>query len=58
MLIRAAAAGWGVPPTDCSATNSVITHEPSGRTTTYGKVAAEAAMLDPPKDIKLKDPKD
>src|SRR4029077_7145824 len=38
--------------------NSVITHKPSGRSTTYGKVAAEAAKLDQPKDIKLKDPKD
>ncbi len=58
MLIRAAAAGWGVPPAECSAASSVIMHKPSGRTTTYGKVAAEAAKLDPPKDIKLKDPKD
>jgi isoquinoline 1-oxidoreductase beta subunit len=58
MLIRAAAAGWGVPPAECSAANGVITHKPSGRTTSYGKVAAEAAKLDPPKDIKLKDPKD
>jgi isoquinoline 1-oxidoreductase subunit beta len=58
MLIRAAAAGWGAPPAECGAANSVITHKPSGRTTTYGKVAAEAAKLDPPKEIKLKDPKD
>jgi isoquinoline 1-oxidoreductase beta subunit len=58
MLIRAAAAGWGVEPAECRAANSVITHKPSGRTTTYGKVAAAAAKLDPPKDIKLKDPKD
>jgi isoquinoline 1-oxidoreductase beta subunit len=58
MLIRAAAAGWGVPAEQCSAANSVITHTPSGRTTTYGKVAEAAAKLDPPKDIKLKDPKD
>src|SRR6266403_970920 len=58
MLIRAAAAGWGVEPAECSAANSVITHKPSGRTTTYGKVAAAAAKLYPPKDIKLKDPKD
>src|SRR5438128_4364459 len=34
MLIHAAAAGWGVPPAECSAANSVITHKPSGRTTT------------------------
>src|SRR5438128_2011017 len=50
MLLRAAAAGWGAPPAECSAANSVIKHELSGRTTTYGKVAAEAAKLDPPKD--------
>src|SRR5260221_3954827 len=58
MLIRAAAAGWGVPVTECSTANSVISHNPSGRRTTYGKVAEAAAKLDPPKDIKLKDPKD
>jgi isoquinoline 1-oxidoreductase subunit beta len=58
MLIRAAAASWGVPAAECSAASSVITHQPSGRTTTYGKVAEAAAKLNPPKDIKLKDPKD
>jgi isoquinoline 1-oxidoreductase beta subunit len=58
MLIRAAAAGWGVEPVACIAANSVIAHKPSGRTTTYGKVAEAATKLDPPKDIKLKDPKD
>ena len=39
MLIQAAAAAWSVPAGECSAANSVITHTPSGRTTTYGKVA-------------------
>src|SRR5262245_60771052 len=58
MLIRAAAAGWSVPAEECSAANSIITHKPSGKTTTFGKVAAAAAKLDPPKDVKLKDPKD
>src|ERR1700738_4297681 len=58
MLIRAAAAGWGVPLAEGSAAHSGITQEPSGRTTPYGKVAAEAAKLEPPKDIELKDPKD
>ncbi len=58
MLIRAAAAGWGVPPAECSAANSVVTHKPSGRTTTYGKVAEAAAKLEPPKEITLKNPKD
>ena len=36
----------------------MITHKASGRTTTYGKVAEAAAKLEPPKDVKLKDPKD
>ena len=36
----------------------VITHKASDRTTTYGKVAEAAAKIEPPKDVKLKDPKD
>jgi isoquinoline 1-oxidoreductase subunit beta len=58
MLIQAAANEWKVPATECSAANSVITHKPSGRTTTFGKVAEAAAKIDPPKDVPLKDPKD
>src|SRR5690606_8532225 len=58
MLIQAAANEWGVPASECVAENSVITHKPTGRTTTYGKVAAAAAKLEPPADIPLKDPKD
>ncbi|HEY4375192.1 MAG TPA: molybdopterin cofactor-binding domain-containing protein [Burkholderiales bacterium] len=58
MLVQAAAARWKVPATECSAANSVITHGPSRRTFTYGQVAADAARLEPPKEPKLKDPKD
>lgn len=58
MLIEAAAENWQVPMQECSAAASVITHKPSGRTTTYGKVAAAAAKLIPPQDVVLKDPKD
>ena len=58
MLIEAAAEQWDVPMAECQAANSVITHMPSGRTTTYGKVAAAAAELFPPEQVKLKDPKD
>ncbi|MFL5127913.1 MAG: molybdopterin cofactor-binding domain-containing protein, partial [Microvirga sp.] len=58
MLIQAAANAWGVPASECKAAKSVVTHTPSGRTTTYGKVAEAAGKLEPPKDIKLKDPKD
>ena len=55
MLIQAAATAWNVPVAECSAANSVITHKPSGRTVTFGKVAEAAAKLDPPKDVPLKD---
>src|SRR6266700_923636 len=58
MLMQAAANEWKVPVSEMSAANGVITHTPSGRTTTYGKVAEAAAKLEPPKDVKLKDPKD
>jgi isoquinoline 1-oxidoreductase beta subunit len=58
MLIQAAANEWKVPASECSVANSVIAHKASGRTTTYGTVAEAAAKLEPPKDIKLKDPKD
>jgi isoquinoline 1-oxidoreductase beta subunit len=58
MLVQAAANEWKVPAAECSASNSVITHKPSGRTTTYGKVAEAAAKIEPPKEVALKDPKD
>jgi isoquinoline 1-oxidoreductase beta subunit len=58
MLVAAAASQWKVPASECVAAASVITHTPSKRKTTYGKVAAAAAQLEPPKDVKLKDPKD
>jgi isoquinoline 1-oxidoreductase beta subunit len=58
MLVQAAAKQWNVPVDECVAANSVITHKPSGRKTTYGKVAEAAAQLEQPKDVKLKEPKD
>ncbi len=58
MLIQAAANEWKVPASECTASKSVITHTPTGKTTTYGKVAEAAAKLTPPADVKLKDPKD
>jgi isoquinoline 1-oxidoreductase beta subunit len=56
MLVSAAATDWKVEPSECTVANGVIT---SGKhRTTYGKVAAKAAKLEAPKDVKLKDPKD
>ena len=58
MLIQAAANEWKVPASECTAANSVITHTSSGRSTMFGKVAEAAAKLEPPAEVKLKDPKD
>lgn len=56
MLITAAARQWSVPAEACSARNSVITHEPSGRSLTFGAVADAAAKLPVPASVSLKDP--
>jgi len=58
MLIEAAATEWGVPASECSVANSVISHEGSGKSVTFGKVAGAASKLAPPLDVTLKDPKD
>jgi isoquinoline 1-oxidoreductase subunit beta len=56
MLIAAAAARWNVPAAECVAQASAITHEPSERTVTFGAVAADAAKIAPPENIRLKKP--
>ncbi|MGA6966488.1 MAG: molybdopterin cofactor-binding domain-containing protein [Xanthobacteraceae bacterium] len=58
MLVQAAAEQWKVPAAECTAADGVITHKASSRSTTYGKVADAAGKIEPPTDIKLKDPKD
>ena len=58
LLVQAAAQSWGVAAVDCDAAQSVITHRPTGRTTTFGRVAAMAATLPVPSQVALKDPKD
>jgi isoquinoline 1-oxidoreductase subunit beta len=57
-LLLAAAHLWKVPASELNAKDSVITHAPSGRRTTYGAVAAKAAQitLPDPGKIKIKGP--
>ena len=57
-LLLAAAKVWGVPVEEVSSANSVITHRPTGRTTTYGKVASLAAQTPHPNPerIRIKPP--
>lgn len=57
MLVQAAADSWGVPVAQCRVAKGVVTHAVSGRSTTYGAVAAAAGRLTPPENIALKDPK-
>lgn len=57
VLVQAAADGWKVPAAECRVAKGVITHPASGRSTTYGQVAAAAAKLAPPDNPPLKDPK-
>ncbi len=58
LLVRAAAAQWGVPESECRAENSRITHAASGRMLSYGAVADAAAKLTLPQDVALKSPGD
>ena len=58
MLMQAAANQWKVPVSELTTSKSVISHKASGRTLRYGQVAAAAAKLEAPKDVKIKDPKD
>ena len=60
MLVSAAANELKVPAGELTVADGVITHKASGKTVTFGKIAAAAGQLPPPTDadIKLKDPKD
>jgi len=43
-----------VPASECRAASSVITHTASGRSTSYGSVAAAAGKITPPSTVVLK----
>jgi isoquinoline 1-oxidoreductase beta subunit len=54
MLVQAAATEWGVPASECTVANSVITHSGTGRTRGFGSVAEQAAKLPVPAQPVLK----
>src|SRR2546426_12671516 len=58
MLVAAAAQRWKVPSSECDAETGVIPHTPSQRKLRFGQVAQAASKLEPPKDVKLKDPRE
>jgi isoquinoline 1-oxidoreductase subunit beta len=57
MLIAAAAKKWGVPPSECFASNGRVYHRPTDRYFGYGQLAGDAANSPLPdlKTLKLKD---
>ncbi len=58
MLVAAAAARWGVDPDACEAAEQVVRHPGSGRSATFGALAAEAAEMPVPEAVLLKAPQD
>ena len=58
MLVAAAAARWKVPAAECRADKGLVRHAASGRTLSYGQLAAEAAKQVPPKEVTLREAKD
>ncbi len=57
MLMEAAAQTWGVSVDEIQTKSGILSH-PSGKTAKYGDMAAKAATLAVPKDVKLKTAKD
>jgi isoquinoline 1-oxidoreductase subunit beta len=58
MLIRAAADKWNVPESELTARMSHVHHDASGKSATFGELAAAAAQYSPPSNPTLKDRKD
>ena len=60
LLITAAAQSWNAPATECSTQPGRVIHSASGRSASYGDLAAKAAVVPAPSldSVKLKDPKD
>jgi len=57
MLVNAAAAKWGVDASTCTASEGIITNS-NGDTLGYGEVVKEAAGIEVPENVKLKESKD
>lgn len=55
MLVAAAAKKWSVAPGECKTLDGVVTHVVSGKSATYGELAA-AAVLAQPTEVRLKRP--
>jgi isoquinoline 1-oxidoreductase beta subunit len=56
MLVQAAAAQWHVPVAEITVDAGIVAHAKSGKKATFGELAARAAKVPVPTDVKLKDP--
>jgi isoquinoline 1-oxidoreductase subunit beta len=56
MLVSAAAKRWNVDPASCRAQSGEVRHPPTGRSATYGELAADAAEMPVPASVALKRP--
>jgi isoquinoline 1-oxidoreductase beta subunit len=54
MLLQAASRRWSVDVESCDTNSGVVTHRPTGRTLSYGQLAADAAQLPIPSQIAFK----
>ncbi|HEY0720212.1 MAG TPA: xanthine dehydrogenase family protein molybdopterin-binding subunit [Gammaproteobacteria bacterium] len=58
MLVAAASQRWKVSAAELQVRDNVVSHSGSGRSATFGELAADAAKEPVPAVVKLKDPKD
>jgi isoquinoline 1-oxidoreductase beta subunit len=58
MLVAAAAKRWNIDPASCRAQSGEVLHPPTGRRSTYGELAADAARVPVPENVALKRPQD
>lgn len=55
VLLAAAAARFGVPAAELETVGRSVVHRTSGKSATFGELAADAAKISPPKSLKLKE---
>ncbi|GIS03872.1 MAG: aldehyde oxidase [Candidatus Neomarinimicrobiota bacterium] len=56
VLVESAALKWKVSPVECVAKNSVVYHQKTRRSTSFGSLVDEASKVKIPKSVRLKKP--